>query len=63
MDTGRVGSLQMNKTTVSISDEILCVFFPPLLFEDPLISYFSVSNFVFMVQKVIPIPNIVSKHM
>lgn len=53
----------MNKTTVSISDEILCVFFPPLLFEDPLISYFSVSNFVFMVQKVIPIPNIVSKHM
>lgn len=39
------------------------LFFSPLLPEDPLKSYFSVSNFVFMVQKVIPIPNIVSKHM
>lgn len=41
-----------------------CVsFFSVLLFEDPLKSYFSVSNFVFMIQKVIPISNIVSKHM
>lgn len=39
------------------------LFFSPLLPEDPLKSYFSVSNFVFTVQKVIPIPNIVSKHM
>lgn len=38
-------------------------FFSLLLSEDPLKSYFSVSNFVFMVQKVIPIPNIVSKRM
>lgn len=54
----------MNNTIVSVSDEILYLFFfPPLLPEDPLKSYFSVSNFVFMVQKVIPIPNIVSKHM
>lgn len=54
----------MNNTTVPVSDEILYLFFfSRLLPEDPLKSYFSVSNFVFMVQKVIPIPNIVSKHM
>lgn len=55
----------MNNTTVSVVDEILYLFFfflSGLLPGDPLKSYFSVSNFVFMVQKVIPIPNIVSKH-
>lgn len=57
-------SLKMNNTTVSVMDEILYLFFflSGLLPGDPLKSYFSVSNFVFMVQKVIPIPNIVSKH-
>lgn len=52
----------MNNTTVPVVDEILSFFFSRLLPGDLLKSYFSVSNFVFMVQKVIPIPNIVSKH-